>query len=341
MAKSIYDFAQGSSHPSDGGSESAGTAVGAEHPTVGVIYNPRSHRNKGRDLNCDHTPHVQVVQPGDRSQLPQALQRLADRGVELLVINGGDGTVRDVLTFGAAVFKDNWPTLAVLPKGKTNALAVDLDGPADWSLQEAVDAYDNGRRIRRRPLVVTRLDEEGVPVFGFILGAGVFTLATEAGQGAHKLGAFNSLAVAVTTGWTMLQLFGRSSNRWRKGVKMQLLLGSNRVPMEHSGRGDPANRQILFASTLERFPAGLKPFGALRNGLKIAVLDQVTRRTMAFIPAILMGRMNRNLRKRGIHQLTASSFEMELEDSFILDGEAFPAGRYRVDQGPELEFVAP
>ena len=342
MAKSIYDFARPSARDGSADLDGPREAVRPDAPNVGVIYNPRSHRNQGRDLKCDQTPHVQLMQPGDRSQLPEALRRLKNRGIELLVINGGDGTVRDVLTVGATVFGDDWPVIAVLPKGKTNALAVDLDGPADWSLQEAVDAYSSGRRIRRRTLVVTPLDREDVPVHGFILGAGAFTLATQAGQGAHKLGAFDSFAVAVTTGWTLLQtMFGSRANKWRKGVKLDLRLGTSRAPMEHSGIGETDHRLFLFSSTLERFPAGLKPFGAHRQGLKLAVLDQVSRRTMMMVPALMLGLIKKNLRKRGAHQLSVGSFEMDLGGQFILDGEAFPAGRYCVEQGPELEFVAP
>ena len=56
------------------------------------------------------------------------------------------------------------------------------------------------------PIEITTLSEAGkdMPdddrsnrVLGFILGAGAFTTATQAGQGAHRLGAFNSMAVAV------------------------------------------------------------------------------------------------------------------------------------------------
>ncbi|MFZ9396022.1 MAG: diacylglycerol/lipid kinase family protein [Erythrobacter sp.] len=311
-------------------------------PTVGLIYNPRSHRNKGKDLDSRIAPEVIVAQPRGRSQLPEALARLAERGIDLLVINGGDGTVRDVLTCGEAIFGDDWPAIAVLPKGKTNALTVDLDAPGDWTLQAAIDAFENGRRIPRSPIAITPLDEPGARVLGFILGAGAFTIGTRAGQSAHRLGAFNSLAVGVTTLWGVLQaLFGTRANPWRRGVQMDLRLGQSRVPFQHSGKGDPARRQFLLASTLERFPAGLKPFGALRKGLKLAVMDQLDRRTTFLIPAVMLGWASSRLRDRGFHQVSAAQFEMELDDQFILDGEAFPPGRYRVEPGPELEFVAP
>ena len=316
-------------------------------PTVGVIYNPRSHRNLGADFDCGVCPHVHIAQPRARAQLPAALAEFAERGIDLLVINGGDGTVRDVLTCGQAVFGEEWPAIAVLAKGKTNALTVDLGVPDDWTLQDAIDALDAGGRTRRRPLTVSALDDAGTAkgvsrVAGFILGAGAFTKATQAGQSAHKLGAFDSMVVAVTGIWALLQaVFAGRSNPWRKGARMRIGLGSADAPMAHSGHGDPEMRQLLFASTLERLPAGIRPFGALKSGLKLVALDQLSRRTSALVPLILLGKLRKGLRERGIHQIAASQFTLTIDDQFILDGEAFPPGRYRIEQGPELAFVTP
>lgn len=346
MATPIYEFAQ---IPRVDAADAARTRLGRERavgeaPTVGVIYNPRSHRNLGADFDCGLSPHVHIARPGDRSQLPLALADFAARGIDLLVINGGDGTVRDVLTCGGPIFGDDWPAIAVLPKGKTNALTVDLGIPDNWTLQDAITALDHGGRVWRRPMEVTALDEaSGLSrVSGFILGAGAFTTATRAGQGAHKLGAFNSLAVGVTALWALAQsLFGGRTNPWRRGTKMRIGLGAGEVAMEHSGLGDPERRQVLFASTLERLPAGIRPFGFLKSGLKLVAVDQISRRTTALVPLIVSGKVQRGLRERGIHQLAASQFTLSIDDQFILDGEAFPPGDYRIEQGPELAFVKP
>jgi hypothetical protein len=344
MATPIYEFAQIPRVDPAEKARARGRRVrdAGQAPTVGVIYNPRSHRNLGADFDCGVCPHVHIAQPRERGQLPLALAEFAEKGIDLLVINGGDGTVRDVLTTGQAVFGDDWPVVAVLPKGKTNALTVDLGVPDDWTLQDAIDALDHGNRVYRRPINVAAAEEPGKRIAGFILGAGAFTKATQAGQSAHKLGAFDSMVVAVTGMWALLQsLFAGRGNAWRKGARMRIGLGAADAPMAHSGKGDPAMRQLLFASTLERLPAGIKPFGPLRNGLKLVAVDQISRRTTALIPLVLLGKIKGSLRHRGIHQLAATQFSLSIDDQFILDGEAFPAGDYRIEQGPELAFVAP
>ncbi|MEO1731326.1 MAG: acylglycerol kinase family protein [Pseudomonadota bacterium] len=317
--------------------------VHGEPPRVGVIYNPRSHRNQGADFDCGVCPQVHIATPGNRDALPEALAGFAEDGIDLLVINGGDGTVRDVLTCGQGIFGDDWPAIAVLPKGKTNALTVDLGVPIDWSLQDAIEAFDKGKRLMRRPINVCDLAKgSSSSVLGFILGAGAFTRATKAGQSAHKLGAFNSAVVAVTTIWSLLQaMFASRNNPWRRGARMTIGLGKQRSAMAHSGSGEPDYRQLLFASTLERLPAGLKPFGRLRSGLRMVALDQISRRTAVIVPFVAMGRTPSGLRDKGIHQLSLSEFTLAIDEPFIFDGEAFPAGRYRIGQGPNLEFVVP
>lgn len=307
---------------------------------IGLIYNPRSHRNQGQDLDCAKDGRVMVAVPEERRDIARALEQFSEAGISYLIINGGDGTVRDVLTNAAAVYGDVLPPLAVIPKGKTNALNVDIGSPRDWNIGDAIAAFDGGKRVVRRPIEVKALDGSTDPVRGFILGAGAFTLGTRAGQDAHNLGFFNSLAVGATGAWGVLQaLFGSDSNPWRRGVEMELVLKPGDVPAPHSGHGDPARREIVLATTLRRMPLGIKPFGPERDGLKLAVMDKPRRRLVASLPLVLTGWQSPWLAKTGFHQLDADAFEFEIADQFILDGEAFPAGRYCVSQGPELTFV--
>lgn len=319
-----------------------GAVRSRETPQVGVIYNPRSHHNKGQDLASDPAPHVFIAQPDDHGEMPEALKRFRRRGIDLLVINGGDGTVRDVLTKGLPVFGDDWPAIAVLPKGKTNALTVDLGAPKGWTLQEAIDAFEAGRSIKRHPLAVTPLGSSGETLLGFILGAGAYAKGINAGQDAHRIGAFNSLAVGVTTSWGILSaLLGSRDNPWRKGVQIDIKIGSGREALAHSGHGDPGWRQLLMVSTLNRFPMGIRPFSETDLPIRIAVLDQAQRRNLVLVPLVVAGWRPRDLARRGFHQLGAEQLEIDIDGEFILDGEAFDSGRYRIASGPQLEFVTP
>ncbi|WP_374407499.1 diacylglycerol kinase family protein [Pelagerythrobacter sp.] len=311
-------------------------------PSVGVIYNPRSHRNQGRDLGLDVQTNIFVAQPEGAARLKEALEGFAARGIDYLIVNGGDGTVRDVLTAGHDVFGDAWPDIAVLPKGKTNALNVDLGAPPGWTIGAAIAAYATGRRVVRHPIRVEALDGGRPAMLGFIFGAGAYTLGIRAGQDAHRLGAFDSLAVGVTTAWGVLQaLFGSDRNLWRRGVETTISLGCEKTPLPHGPLGDPARRHLMLISTLERFPAGMKLFGDIRSGLKLVAMDHPKRELLLSIPAIVAGRVPAKAWDWGFHQIAADPIEIAIADEVILDGEAFPAGRYRLASGPALRFVVP
>ena len=309
-------------------------------PKVGVIFNPRSHRNRQAVAAAHALPNVIVASPAKRGELRGVLAGFAEQGVECIAISGGDGTVRDVLTAGMPVFGDRWPPLAVIPAGKTNALNVDLGAPKHWTLAEAVAALRDGRRIVRRPLVVRERDGEGELV-GFVFGAGLFTVAVHAGQDAHRLGAFDSVAVIGTAIWGIVQLVLASDrNPWRRGAPMTVRVGQERRLLPHAPEGDPERRVFLLAAAIEGFPMGLKPFGD-RTGLKLAGMDHPTRRLMARIPQAAFGWERPWLEEAGMHRCSTDRIEVELGGGFILDGEAFPPGNYVITEGPPLSFVVP
>ena len=308
-------------------------------PLVGIVRNPRSHRNKGHSPELADCANILVETPRSHAALRETLAGFAERGIDYLAVDGGDGTVRDVLTCGASVFGDDWPPLVILPKGKTNALVVDLGLPNAWTLPEAMEAIGRGKTIVRRPLAIT-LPHTGEQVRGFILGTGAFTRGTQTGQQVHRWGMFNSFGVGLIIVWCLLQtLFAQSSNMWRKGTAMRLRSDGTELP--RSRFGNPAERFVMVASTLERFPLGIRPFGKVRSGLKLAVIDTPRRWIIALLPLILTGLDAAFLRRNGAHRIDVETLDLELGDRFTLDGEYFPAGHYRLRQGPELRFVVP
>ena len=141
--------------------------------------------------------------------------------------------------------------------------------------------------------------------------------------------------------WSVLQaFFGGRGNPWRKTTGMRLTLeGGAELP--HAGGAPDTDRYMLFASTLEGFPAGLRPFGDLVAPLRLAVLDNPRRSVLARLPLIFKGHIGEAVRRKGMHVHGGEQFDLDVADSFILDGEAFPAGSYRVFAGPRLHFVVP
>ncbi|GGD62465.1 hypothetical protein GRI62_13265 [Erythrobacter arachoides] len=310
-------------------------------PLVGLIRNARSHRNENTDAPADVLDGVIVKRPNRRGELPGMLADFAARQVDCIVIDGGDGTIRDVLTCGAGIFGDDWPMLIVLPAGKTNALAIDLGIPADWTFRDALTALSAGRTVERRPLVIAQRDDPRSQVRGFIMGGGIFTRSIALGQKSHDLGAFNAAVVGVTAAWSVLQaLLGNSRNGWRSGSRMRVFCEDG-SEVAHFGGLPEDERYLLFASSLKNFPLGLDPMRGLPGAVRLILLDNSRRSLLLRIGAVMRGRMSQATLRRGVHRLGGNAFSITLEDTFVLDGEAFPPGDYRLGAGAPLRFVVP
>ena len=298
---------------------------------AGVIWNQRSHRNKhaGRAPLPDD---VLDIVPEQESELFAGLRRLAAENVDLVVIDGGDGTIREVLTRIPEAYGGRIPRLAILPNGKTNALALDLGVPLGATLEDILAAARSDRRPKKRHcLEVVRAGQALPERRGFLFGLGAFVRGTELAQKNHDLGFFDNAAIGVTlAGAAARTLFGGPEDPWRRGEVVELSFAVGTRPWF-----------LVLASTLKRFPLGLKPFGEPHEGLKVLSVEAPPRRLVRAVPAILRGRNPPWLAVHGYRRDDLAAFDLSFPGDFVLDGEIFEGGAMSLRQGPELEFVIP
>ncbi len=327
--------------PSRGTSVAPGDArSAASRIRTGIICNPKSHRNRSSVESTKPfvSGTVLAATPLTQAELAEVLADFKRLNIELLVIDGGDGTIRDVLTCGATIWTDAWPEVAIVPSGKTNALALDLGIPDDWSLGRALTAARDGHVIARSPIEVVRAG--ATPLRGFLFGAGAFVSATALAQRTHRAGAFKGVAVGLATGWAILQtLVGRASSEWRRGERMHVRYADAAEAGEQADT-DVA-RYILLASTLVRMPVGVRPFGRPREGMKTLLVDSPPRRLALAAPLIVGGSSAAWLDRAGYHHIDTPSFDLTIAAGFILDGEVYPGGDLTVRQAPAIRFVVP
>lgn len=300
---------------------------------VGVICNPKSHRNHGAvyAAGAANASRVSVAAPRTHGDLNRALAGFAEARIDVLVIDGGDGTVRDVLTGAGMIWKERLPTVAVIPSGRTNALAIDLDLPTDWSIDDALASVLDGRIVKRRPLEVTRAGNSA-PLRGFLFGAGAFVTGTELALANRPAGAFSSMMVGMAIGKAVLNtLFGDDAGRWRAGMPMRLHV-EGATPEE-------ARRYLLLASTLGRLPMGLKIFGRGTGGMRLLDIDGPPKRILAALPPVLTGRADAWLARQGYRRRDVELFDLDMESDFVLDGERFAGGSLTVRRGSPISFA--
>jgi len=302
---------------------------------VGVISNGKAHRNLTRTVAppASASPFGWVA-PATHMELSNALAGFAAQNVNVLVVDGGDGTLREVITAARQHFPKTFPTLVVIPSGKTNALALDLGIPADWTIAAALDSIRAGRVKQRAPLEIWRDGATAPDLRGFLFGAGAFVRATRLAQRVHSFGAFDGFAVGLSLASAIAQtFFGGKQNSWRQGERMRIATAD--------GDGVERDFYIALGSTLNRLPLGIKPFGKMRDGLKLLGVDAPPRNMLLSVPALLAGSEAAWLGRAGYHRGNVDTLHLSLEGGFILDGEFYPGGDLTLRKGAALTFAAP
>ena len=302
---------------------------------VGVVHNPRSHANRQQAAGT-RPEGVLWVEPATPQALAEDMRRFAADGVGLVVIDGGDGTVREVLTVLPDAYGDQPPVLAILASGKTNILALDLGARRGWDLDAILSRAAQAQPFykTRTPLEVSWTDAARHPVRGFVFGLGAFVRATQMSQSVHRMGAYHSLSVALTlAGAAFGTLFGGRRDQWRQGVRLTGQVDDQPLPI--------GERFVLMATTLKRLPFGLKPFGPPTDTMKVLDVDSPPRLLLAALPTLLAGRAAPWLGRNGYRRQEAERLTVSVPEAVIVDGEVFPGGELLVRRGAPMRFLAP
>lgn len=299
---------------------------------AGVIWNQRSHRNRSGAV-APLPGVVLEVAPEEPSKLATTLRRFAQTGVDLVVVDGGDGTIREVVSRLPEAYGGRLPRLAVVPNGKTNALALDIETPLGTKLEALLDAAAAGRPTKRRQcLEIVRPGAATPERRGFLFGVGAFVRATKLAQKHHGRGLFDDAAVGVTLAGALTRtLLGGAGDRWRRGQVARFSLGGEA----------PRPWFLVMASTLKRFPMGFRPYGEPREGLKVLSVEAPPRRLLQALPVIMRGHDAPWLETSGYRRSDVESFDLDFDGDFVLDGEPYRGGVLTVRKGPQLEFVVP
>lgn len=311
--------------------------------TVALVCNPFSDGNRGGAVLADHAaglPNVLVCAPRTPAALAEALRDFARRRVAVLAVDGGDGTLREVMSVLPEIFGEKCPPLALLPSGKTNLAARDVGsfGSGRAGLDRLVEAvgrdWHGVRWSERHSLDVTWPDQPQRRVRGLLFGAGAFTHATRmAGRWAHDRGFRQRTAVAIgVLGVLWESLRGN-------GALADPALGFG---LDGAVVGAACPRFLILATTARRLMLGLWPFPRPTADLPLNWLS------VAHPPPRLPLALWRAWRGRltgpgpGIENGHCRRLDVRLHGAFVVDGELFEAGPagITVGVGPTFRFVA-
>jgi len=307
---------------------------------IGVISNPHSGRNRRmlghlrNILGAAGDVHHEVT--ASVSEIPAALSRMAAAGVDVVAVNGGDGSVALVLQAllsGDSPFAAQ-PLLCALPGGTTNVTVGDVGirGALDKALLKLL-AWRNGRleaQVMERAVIGVRNRDGEVLGCGLVFGAGAVVTGIEYWQEsvrARGMRSEYSSGVAMTrTVWGML----RGHERFAAPIRMRLDLPGE-APLE-------ADFMLLAVSTLERLFLGIHPFWGSESGsLRVTAIERGARGFLGALPSILQGKSPSHARRDGYHSARVDAFTLDFHGSYTMDGELHAT---QADDAPLRIFTA-
>lgn len=296
---------------------------------IGLISNPNSQQNRrglsmiegaAKSAGFEH----RVL--GDMADLLPALTDLAADDIELLVVNGGDGTLQAVLT---ALLEDrpfdDLPLLAVLPRGLTNMSASDvgLRGKPNQALSRLADLW-RGQNLTQGIATRNVLRLENIPNSpvqrGMFFGAGGISRAIE-------------YCRAKVHPW-------RIEADWAAGLTLMGVIASW---MLRGGRSDVVNGQTIgvsldnaqetseelllaLATTLDMLVMKSRPFWHQKGEpLRYTAVCYPPEHLLRSARKVLYGGNERDLPARSYTSRGAHSIQLRFDGRFTLDGQMFDA----------------
>jgi diacylglycerol kinase family enzyme len=315
---------------------------------IGFISNTHSGRNRKSLAEIrallDAQPtllHREVRYP---EQVAEALEEFSRAKVDVIALNGGDGTIQAAVTclYQQPLF-ERMPLLALLPGGTTNMTAYDISGgrrkllPSIHRLLRGARAGGDWRVIER-PILRVRPAPGEEPLYGFFFGAGAIIRGMEY---FHARIRTKGLKNELGPGLTLLR-FVYGILRGDPGFA-----GSQPISAGLDGiaPGQADNTLLLFVSTLDRFFLGMRPYwGKEPEPLHFTRILEKPQRLLRVLPSIIRGRPNRHVSEAaGYHSHNALTVRLIMDGRFSLDGELHEAsaerGAVEIESAGRVRFI--
>jgi diacylglycerol kinase (ATP) len=295
---------------------------------IGLINNLRAGRSDkqvARILGLlDSYPNVLHVETDRAGALPDAIADLARRRIDLLVVNGGDGTLQHALTEILANEPfEKLPMIAPLRGGRTNMTALDLGAHRNpvKGLKAVLEAARAGRlneRTVHRPVLRIASDGGRRVQYGMFFGVGMIARAISL---VHELFPPGRSQGSFGAGLVTMALVAKLSVRPHDGVltpdKLQIRLDGEEV---RSGE-----YYMSIATSLRRLFWGINPFwGRGPGGVRFTSIASDAKLWLRAAQGILRGVPRPVVNEEnGYTSRNTERVELRLGCGFTIDGELF------------------
>jgi diacylglycerol kinase family enzyme len=310
---------------------------------IGIVNNPRSRRNRrkpgiGERLRSRVDGEGLVLDASTPEELDEAVRRFRAAEIDLLGVNGGDGTGHVVLTALARAWGDRpLPKLLLLRGGAMNTVAHGhgIRGNPDGILKDVLDHRRRGIPLRtvERDLLRVQADD-GPPRFGFIFGTGAVVTFLEAYYRTRSPSPLSAVGL-------VFRAFGSAV---RNGPFAVALMHRERLQVATDGDEWPDGSYLtLMAGSTPDIGLGFRAFHRCDEQPGFFHAVGVTCPIVPLAFALPWIRAGKPWSRR--HALDEVARELVLTSDrprFTVDGDLYDAReRVRVTTGPGIEIVVP
>jgi len=295
---------------------------------VALLNNLRAGRS-GKQVSrilrlLDDHPEVLHVETESAHALPEALAELARHEVDLLVVNGGDGTLQHTLTeILAQGALEKVPMVAPLRGGRTNMTALDLGAHRDpvaglASILAAVRSGTLEERVVPRTVLRVGCRTRRQVQYGMFFGAGMIHRAISLTHDVFPSGRSQGvLGAGLVTGTLILKTGLRAKDGVITPDKIRILLDGTPV--------DDGEFSLVIASSLDRLFLRMNPFwGDGPGGVRFTSMGSGARHMMRSALGVLRGKPGpRVTPENGYTSRRVERAELALDCGFTVDGEIY------------------
>lgn len=295
---------------------------------IGVLNNLRAGQSRRRVSGLlgvlRRYPEVLHIETDSAHTLSETLADLTHEKIDLLVLNGGDGTLQHALTeLLSSRALERLPWVAPLRGGRTNMTALDLGVRRDpvSALGSLLHTAREGRieelRVDRPVLRIS--SSRGVPdQYGMFFGVGMIRRAIDLTHSVFPAGRSQGVfGASVVTAALIAKALVRPTRGILTPDKLQIAIDDRPV---RSGEF-----YLTIASSLRRLFMRMNPFwGTGPGGVRFTAIASSAQGLGPRALGILRGRPSRKVTEQnGFTSANADRVEIRLDCGYTIDGEIF------------------
>jgi diacylglycerol kinase (ATP) len=293
---------------------------------IAMVSNPHSRRNRKGLAKVDKIAQKLGVPhyiPPTLACLEEVLREIAAKRVDILVINGGDGTLSKIISLARnkKMFVRE-PAIALLAGGTTNLVYRDVGvrgnvGKALLKIVLAANKSHLKNQYVERRVMVCQMHSMQDPAYGFFLGVGAIARITRfMSERVHRYKLVGPLSECLVIGAVFFRLLRGKINGSR-------LLAPSLVACHVEGGNALATEWVAgYMSTLKKLILTIRPVCS-ENGIGVFALMWPYSRIISTLCKLLFSRGMQASTTKDLFSVSTPRVTLQGNMVWVVDGEHY------------------